>query len=525
MERGTTRIVAIVVVAIVVVGGIGLWIWLNPATYTWSAKDCPGVPEGTEINPKYIVKIGVIGDIGERTGDGALHGVMMAAEEINKAGGIKWGTNKTLYIGVCSADTNEAALSSKTEDGTAAAERLVNFFKVDVVIGGFRTERVLEYAPIIMQEEIPFISTGVALDLFCYDSALWGAASVSKVIGAMQYEHNSTTYANQSANLPYLNFYRNMPTNIGNLVKQVMMQVKWSLNGTGAPYGYGQGLNITYVNVIREDHVWNLGGLALIENYMCTAMGFKRGKIENVSMTATAIDLETKMGAFWDNVTKTYNHSVTIPFISAGTASAQMLKSYVNAKPASIIIGVDVPSQDLDYYTLTDGACAYEICEMTMLAGVNKTSKSTAFWDAYVAKYSQIPTYTAIGSHDAVALVNYSLNTVKTLDAPTFRIAMQTINSAATSVEVAGGWTYFQIATGVPTRYEAAQTYNTHDLSLDFGSGSWTLPVGGSLGKMCNYAVFAQWNSTGNMVLVPSSQYAAGQFPVYQAFETPAWWS
>jgi hypothetical protein len=175
MEKLTKRILAIVLIAIIGVG-VGVTVWFFVAPYGWSATDCPGAPAG--ITEDQIIKIGIAGDTKRIHGEGQVHGAWLAAYQINTGtgaigsqypgGGILIG-GKRYYIGITSEDTDEANPILDTTKGKAAADRLVSYKNVQFAAGGFRTESLLAYRDVFMDNKIPFINIGSATDSFTED--------------------------------------------------------------------------------------------------------------------------------------------------------------------------------------------------------------------------------------------------------------------------------------------------------------------------------------------------------------------
>ena len=81
------------------------------------------------------VKVGIIGHMGFFPGDHVWRGAVVAAEEINKAGGV---SGKTIEL--VKTHSNEMV---NVPDAATAMEKLITVDKASVVIGGFRSESVL----------------------------------------------------------------------------------------------------------------------------------------------------------------------------------------------------------------------------------------------------------------------------------------------------------------------------------------------------------------------------------------------
>ncbi|GAH07220.1 unnamed protein product, partial [marine sediment metagenome] len=164
MEAKIKRI--LVIVLIVVIGvGIALPVYfIFFAPYAWSSADCPGAPAG--LTEDQIIRVGVLGGLNDIQGEGAEDGATLAAYEVNQAGGVIVG-GKRYYIGITAEDTDESNPNLDVTKGVAAAERIVNYKRVQYALGGFRSEALLAYQEVIMDAKIPFMGTGASTDIFC----------------------------------------------------------------------------------------------------------------------------------------------------------------------------------------------------------------------------------------------------------------------------------------------------------------------------------------------------------------------
>ncbi|MHA2037764.1 MAG: ABC transporter substrate-binding protein [Promethearchaeota archaeon] len=164
MESTTKRILAIVLIAIVGVGvGLGAWFFLltpGAGEYQWSAADCPGAP--TDITEDQIIKVGIIGDMARAVGEGQRDAGLLAAEEINTAGGISFGGGKKYYIGIVWEDSDENNPILDTATAVSAAKRLINYRKPHFATGSSRTETALAYQQLFLDEKMIFWNTGAA---------------------------------------------------------------------------------------------------------------------------------------------------------------------------------------------------------------------------------------------------------------------------------------------------------------------------------------------------------------------------
>ena len=109
-----------------------------------------GVVEAEEIS------VGIIGPMKFALGDHSWKGANIAADEINAAGGIKFG-GKLHKVKLVQADDD--CLTS-IPNAVSAMKRLVNVNKVDFVVGGFRSEAVLAQQEVMADNKIIFLGTG-----------------------------------------------------------------------------------------------------------------------------------------------------------------------------------------------------------------------------------------------------------------------------------------------------------------------------------------------------------------------------
>ena len=102
------------------------------------------------------IKIGIIGPMAFTPGQAQWNGALLAAEEINKKGGIKIG-NISHQIELEKVDSNEF---SNITDSLTAMERAITYHKVDFLAGGALSEATLAMQDIAMDNKKIFL--GVA---------------------------------------------------------------------------------------------------------------------------------------------------------------------------------------------------------------------------------------------------------------------------------------------------------------------------------------------------------------------------
>ncbi|MHA1669556.1 MAG: ABC transporter substrate-binding protein [Promethearchaeota archaeon] len=433
MEQLTKRILAIVLIAVVGIG-VGVTVWVFVAPYSWGAKDCPGAPAG--ITEDQIIKIGVLGGLYDIQGKGQLEGAQLAAYEINDAGGIVV-DGKTYYIGITAEDTDESNPNLDTTKGVAAAERIINYKNVQLLTGGFRTESLAVYLETVVAAHIPFIGTGAATDSFC--------------------QNVLDDYAK------YKYFFRNMPINSSALGAEIIAFLANYAGALSSPFYANKTIN--KFGILYEDLDWTTPLVAALEYYLPLYGG---QIVSKVAYPITA--LQTDMNGYISDIDGN-NTQILIPVISA-QGGILMMNSYASLQPGFVVIGIDVQSQLDTFWADSTGNCLYE----TMLQSLHNTSKtpvSVPFWNAYVARYSHEPLYTAVGSYDAIKTYAWAINETQSFNVDELITQIETIDTS-NPLAGAGGYAAF---TG------------SHDIQEGYPFG---------------YTLFCQWQAGGTKVVVPA---------------------
>jgi len=435
MEQLTKRILAIVLIAVIGVA-VGITVWIFVAPYAWSAADCPGAP--SNITEDQIIRMGVLGGRYDIQGEGQVEGAELAAYEINQAGGITV-NGKTYYVGITFEDTDESNPNLVTTTGVAAAERIINYKQVQFLTGGFRSEALQVYLETVMDARIPFIGTGAATDSFCQN-----------VLD--DYDR-------------YKYFFRNMPINSSSLGAEIIAFLATYAGVLSSPLYANRTIN--KFGILYEDLVWTEPLVAALKAYL-PLYGGQIVADRPYPITATQTDMDGFMDQIQANGTQ-----ILIPVISA-QGGILMMKSYQAGLPGYgfVVIGIDVQSQLDTFWTDSVGACKYETV-LQSLHRTNKTEVSVPFWDAYVARYSKDPLYTAVGSYDAIKLYAWAINQSQSFNADTIVSTIETLNTA-NPLPGAGGLAAFT---------------TSHDIQEGYPYG---------------YTLFVQWQAGGTKIVAPS---------------------
>lgn len=347
-----------------------------------------------------VIRIGLLDDMNDITGQHAEKGAQLAIDEINAAGGVD--VNGTMYtLALQAENTKEAEGVFDTTNGITAAERLISTFDPHVILGGYRTEMLTAYIETVMDEQIPFMITGSATDSFTQNVL-----------------DNYTRYQYT---------FRCMPPNStemgGETITALVAQI--------VVLGMMTGKNITKIGLIYEDLDWTDPYVAAFKYYL-PLLHLSPGSplqepLEIVSeisypITTTAETFNT----FWDDIDAN-GTQIAVPIVS-GATGVLLTKAYGVSQPKCLQIGVNVPAQLDTFWDDTEGACNTSVIIQTAYNATTST-KSVAFWNAFVNAYGHDPLYTGVGSYDAVYAFVRAIEEADTLEALDIIEALENINA------------------------------------------------------------------------------------------------
>lgn len=307
------------------------------------------------------IKIGVIGPMQFVQGKGHWAGALLAAEEINKRGGVKVG-KQMMKIELVKADSNEFI---NVADATNAMERLMTQDKVDFVVGGFRTEAVFAMQDIAMDYKKIFIGCGAATTALC------------------------TRVADNYDRYKY--FFRGTPFNDIYLVRTSFAHLAM------AAAVMKQELNVPIkVAIVAEKAAWTEGMIkaaeATIPKLGMELVGTWRPSDKATDVTAELSAIQ-KSGA---------NLIFTIFSASVGITFARQAGEL---KIPAVQVGINVEAQKDGFWEATKGMGNYVFTTNTYCRGIEQNKLTKPYMDRYIAKFKETPTYTA----DTYAAIVYAL--------------------------------------------------------------------------------------------------------------------
>lgn len=312
---------------------------------------------GCSKGPDGTLKVGVIGPMQYVMGQHHWLGAQMAAEEINAAGGITIG-EEVYEIELVQIDSNELL---SVDDAVAAAERACTVDAVDLLVGTIRTEASLAMQEVAMDNKTLFICCG---------------ASHTLLSDKVQQDYDRYKY-----------WFRTTPIKVTDLVSVSFIL----LNQVGAVVRQELGIERPKVAVIVEQAAAGDPLAAAAQGYIPTfgmeVVGVWRPSPNATDVTAELTDIRSS-GA---NIIYTY---------FSGPAGVPYARQWAELEIPAASVGINVEAQAKGFLDATNGLGNYEYT-MNTLARVEITEKTIPFYDAFLERCGEFPTYNA-GTYDAI---------------------------------------------------------------------------------------------------------------------------
>lgn len=336
------------------------------------------------------VKVGVIGPMMWTQGKGMERGAILAAEQINDAGGI---LGHKIVVET-EDDGGEDPVVAK-----AAIERLAP--RVDFLMGGFRTECMWPIREGAMDAEKIFLICGSATTelLNCWltpemgcGQCVWCNYDRYKYLFRVTPPNASGLFSHML--VPYVKHY---------LIPKVMIPI------------FGKPIKVA---VIVENAAWTAQLRGLIEKGGKLFFG-QWNPYNPTNYTAEVVyknyplptdtDFSVQLQAIEDS-----GAHVIVQVFSAKAGQIFITQWGTRQTPA-LPIGVDVLGQENEHWDITEGKCEYEVVASTP-PRIAVTEKVLPFWDAYEARWDSDPIYTAFGTYDAMHILKTAIERAGTFD-------------------------------------------------------------------------------------------------------------
>jgi branched-chain amino acid transport system substrate-binding protein len=318
------------------------------------------------------IKIAILGPMSFVQGEHHWNGAEMARDEINKAGGINVG-GKRMQIELVRADTNEI---QSVPDATNAVERVITRDKVDVLIGGFRSEAVLAMQEVAMDYKKLFLGVGAA---------------------------HSKLGANVESNYErYKYWFRVSPTKDTDLAR-TLFAVMASI---GQQIRADLKTDTPKVAILAEKAVWTEGLVAAAQKNL-PAM-----KMEVVGLwqpSATATDVTAELSAI-------DRSGAQIVFtIVSGPVGISIGRQMGERNMKAVAWGINVEGQKEEFWQAAAGKAQF-VSTLDTYSEVEITPKTVPFVKAYRERFKKAPTYTA-ATYDAIMILKHAIEQEGTINA------------------------------------------------------------------------------------------------------------
>ena len=334
---------------------------------------------GVTPPPENVIKIAVAGPMTDIQGQNHWNGATMAAEEINAAGGVDIG-GTTYTVELVKVDTKE---STEGEDGSTGTARLQNVIDdVAFVVGGFRTEVVQVYREVAMDAHKIFFNCGAAT----------GSLQFSVVTDYDKYKYwfKATPY-----NETFLvGSCLKIIATFGSVLKSTLAELDAASNGTYVKTEFKVPEDGKLrAAIVMENAAWCQGIVLAAQAYL-PLLGYTVVAAPTL-VSPTATDITTEM-----NAVKALNPHIIFTSFS-GSVGAVYSTTKADLGIPALTMGINVPGQELDHWTNTDGTCEGEIMLDTWAVGVANTAKTVAWFNDYMDQFDAYPGYCA-GTYDAI---------------------------------------------------------------------------------------------------------------------------
>lgn len=306
-----------------------------------------------------FIHIGVVGAMKFDNGQEMWNGAFLAAEEINKRGGVRVG-QKLMKIKLIKADTNEFI---NVDYAANTMELLLMQNKVHFIVGGFRSEAVLAMQDIAMDYKKIFISVGAALP------------ELTQRV-AQNYDR-------------YKYYFRNGVFNSHYLAKACFLQLAYVAQKVKKSLG----LNKIKVAIAAEEASW-VDGMVAAARQNFPQMGIELAGVFNVSSMATDVMPEIKAIADSEAqiVLTLFSSNVGVAFVTQAA----------DFKLPALQVGINVEAQKNKFWKNTGGKADYVVTTAAFCRDVEITKLTKPFIESYFQRFGEIPSYTA-STYTAIA--------------------------------------------------------------------------------------------------------------------------
>ena len=327
------------------------------------------------------IKIGVVTPT--KFSIGALHWnpTVLAAEEINNAGGVTVG-DKKYKIKLFKENSNELM---SVVDAVNAVERLITVRGVDFIMGTIRSEAAIAQLEVTADHKKVFMTIGAASPNI--------PAKVTK-----NYDRYKYWFRGASVNSMYQGKYT------FGWVEQVGRAIREQL-----------GIEKPKVAILAEKALWAEPVVKILKAKL-PKLGFEIGPVFRPS--AMAMDLSAELSAV------KRSGSQIILFFAAGPVDTTVSRQVGELKVPVVLLGTSTIPTTSQHWKTTEGLCNYRMVGNTT-GNVEIGGKTKPFWDGYVKKFGEIPGQYTAGVYDTVYAIKGAVERAGTLDSDAVVVEME----------------------------------------------------------------------------------------------------
>jgi branched-chain amino acid transport system substrate-binding protein len=298
------------------------------------------------------IKIGIIGPMEFIYGKNHWNGAVLAADEINAAGGIKVG-DRSMKIKLFKADSDEIFSTTTAVD---SMERLILRDKVHFVMGGIVTEACLAMQDVAMDNQVMFISAGPAHPELC-----------DRVI--RDYDR-------------YRYYFRLSPFNSDYLMKNLISFVR----AITAKMNKELGLKQIRIGILGEKAMW---ADTIVEEAKAKLpkMGLDLVGVWRISPSAKTLTAELA-----DIQRKECHILLTI---LNGPAGVTLGRQYGELKIPMVVTGILTQCATLKWMAATQGMGNYVMTATNYVQEMEYNELTRPFVDEYIKRFGDLPAFTA----------------------------------------------------------------------------------------------------------------------------------
>ncbi len=319
------------------------------------------------------IKIGIIGPMEMIYGQNHWNGAVLAADELNAAGGIKVG-EKRMKVKLIKADSDEIF---STATAVNAIEQLILRDKVNFVMGGIVTEACLAMQDVAMDNKTLFFTAGPAHPELC-----------DRVIR----DYNRYKY-----------YFRLSPFNSTYLSKNLISFVR----SITAKMNKELDIKQIKVGILAEKDMW-ADPIVADAKQMLPKMGLEIAGVWRISPSAKTLTAELA------DVQRSGCHILLT--ILNGPAGVVLGRQYGELKVPTIITGILTQCATLKWMDITQGMGNYVMTATNYVQDMEYNELTKPFVDEFIKRYGDLPAFTADTYTGVKYILRQTIEEVGSLD-------------------------------------------------------------------------------------------------------------